>query len=40
MHGNGSFTWSDGKKYEGGQLDDKKEGYGTFTWPDGKQYKG
>ena len=40
MHGNGNFAWSDGKKYEGGNVDDKKEGYGMFTWPDGKQYKG
>ena len=40
MHGNGVFTWSDGKKYDGTYVNDKKEGYGIFYWPDGKEYKG
>jgi hypothetical protein len=40
MHGRGVFTWPDGRKYEGGYLEDKKHGTGTFTWPDGKQYEG
>ena len=36
----GLFTWSDGRKYEGEYVDDKKEGKGTFTWPDGRKYIG
>lgn len=40
MHGMGLFTWSDGRKYEGEYVDDKKEGKGTFTWPDGRKYIG
>lgn len=40
MHGNGVFTWQDGKKYEGGYVDDKKEGWGVFIWPNGKRYEG
>ena len=40
MHGRGIFTWSDGRKYEGEYIDDKKEGHGIFTWPDGRQYDG
>ena len=40
MHGNGVFTWSDGRKYEGGYVDDKKSGHGEFIWPDGKKYVG
>ena len=38
MHGEGEFTWPDGKKYKGdlflilkgGYVEDKKEGYGVF----------
>lgn len=40
MHGRGTLVWSDGKKYEGDFVDDKREGKGTFTWPDGRQYRG
>jgi hypothetical protein len=40
MHGEGVFVWPDGRKYEGGYVDDQKEGHGIFTWPDGKLYKG
>ena len=40
MDGTGVFTWSDGRKYEGEYVDDKKEGHGVFTWPDGRQYDG
>ena len=40
MDGYGEFTWSDGKKYKGEYLDDKKHGDGVFTWPDGKNYTG
>ena len=40
MHGEGTFTWKDGRKYEGAYIHDKKEGYGAFYWPNGKVYKG
>lgn len=32
MHGNGIFTWEDGKRYEGEYMDDKKHGFGVFEW--------
>ena len=40
MHGKGTFSWKDGRKYEGDYVQDKKEGQGTFTWPNGKVYEG
>jgi len=40
MHGEGIFTWDDGRKYVGGYVDDKKEGHGIFSWPDGRTYEG
>jgi hypothetical protein len=32
MHGEGVFTWPDGRTYRGGYKNDKKNGYGIFTW--------
>lgn len=40
MHGQGTFTWADGRCYSGSYVNDKKEGFGIFTWPDGKKYEG
>ena len=40
INGTGIYTWSDGRKYDGEYLDDKKHGVGVFTWPDGKKYDG
>ena len=40
MHGTGTFSWADGRKYEGDYYDDKKQGHGKFTWPDGRMYDG
>lgn len=50
MHGEGLFTWPDGKQYEGNiqklnifqgsYVEDKKSGYGVFKWSDGRMYKG
>ena len=40
MHGKGTFTWFDGRKYVGEYVEDKKQGYGEFIWPDGRSYKG
>jgi hypothetical protein len=35
-----SLLQTDGRRYEGSYIDDKKEGYGVFYWPDGRMYKG
>ena len=40
MNGRGVFTWSDGRKYIGEYLEDKKHGYGIFEWSDGIKYMG
>ena len=40
MHGKGTFTWADGRRYIGEYADDKKKGYGEFIWPDGRCYRG
>ena len=40
MHGKGTFTWADGRRYIGEYVDDKKKGYGEFIWPDGRCYRG
>ena len=40
MHGKGTFTWQDGRRYEGEYQNDKMHGKGTFTWQDGKKYVG
>ena len=40
MNGKGTFVWSDGRKYEGQYVNEKKEGYGQFSWPDGRCYMG
>ena len=40
MHGEGTYTWLDGRKYEGHYENDKKNGYGVFTWADGRKYEG
>jgi len=40
MHGYGTFTWEDGKKYVGQYKNDKKHGVGEFIWPNGRYFKG
>lgn len=40
MHGQGIYTWADGRKYEGEYINDKKHGFGIYTYPDGRSYKG
>ena len=40
MHGQGTYTWSDGRKYEGEYYMDKKHGYGVYYWADGRRYEG
>ena len=34
--GQGTYTWSDGRKYVGEWLEGKQNGHGTVTSPDGK----
>ena len=33
--GKGTYTWSDGTKYEGEAIDGIAEGKGTYTYPNG-----
>ena len=40
MHGIGTYTWPNGKKYEGNFFEDKREGHGLITWVGGKIYSG
>lgn len=40
IHGNGIYTWPDGKLYNGEYSQDQKQGFGIYKWPDGKQYEG
>lgn len=40
MHGQGIFTWPDGRRYEGEYSGDKKQGFGIYTWQNGRQYAG
>ena len=39
-HGQGVYTWPDGRKYEGAYENDKKAGFGIYTWADGRKYEG
>lgn len=40
MHGQGKYTWNDGRCYEGSYLNDQKHGYGSYTFSDGRRYDG
>ena len=35
----GTYTWSDGRKYEGEHKDGERQGQGTYTFPSGDKYK-
>ena len=39
-NGQGTYTFPDGKKYEGKFKDGKEQGKGTYTYPDGVKYEG
>ena len=39
-NGQGTYTWSDGEKYEGEWVNGKRNGQGTLTWSDGRKYEG
>ncbi len=38
MHGQGTLTFTDGRKYIGEFKEDLMDGKGTFEWPDGRKY--
>ncbi len=40
MHGQGVYTWLDGRNYIGDFVNDKKEGHGIFKWADGRVFNG
>lgn len=40
MHGEGEYTWEDGRRFKGNYKNDKKHGYGEYTWADGRVYLG
>ena len=40
MHGKGTFTWADGRKYRGQYKRDVKHGFGVFENSDGRKYIG
>ena len=40
MHGQGTFTYSNGDIYEGELKDNKMHGQGTFTYAHGDKYEG
>ena len=40
MHGQGIYTWKDGRKYDGNYFMDKKHGFGIYVWADGRKYEG
>jgi|TARA_B110001454_G_scaffold82620_1_gene79386 hypothetical protein len=39
-HGQGTYIWTDGRKYVGEWKDGKFNGQGTFTYTDGSTYVG
>lgn len=40
MHGSGTYTWDDGRRYQGDYKDDKKHGFGAYMLVDGRVYYG
>ena len=40
FHGQGTYTWADGRKYVGEYKDGKFHGQGTYTYADGVSYVG
>ena len=40
LHGEGVFTWPDGRSYRGSYENDAKSGFGIYEWPDGKKFEG
>lgn len=40
MSGHGIYLYSDGVRYDGEYVDDKKDGFGIYYWTDGRKYEG
>jgi len=40
MHGQGTFSWADGRKYQGTFRSGMMDGYGLYEWNDGRRYEG
>ncbi|XP_008580527.1 PREDICTED: radial spoke head 10 homolog B isoform X2 [Galeopterus variegatus] len=40
MHGQGTYLWADGLKYEGDFVKNIPMNHGMYTWPDGSTYEG
>lgn len=40
MHGEGIFTYPDGRSYKGQYKNNFKHGYGVYTWSNGRVYSG
>lgn len=40
MHGQGLYTWDDGRRFQGEYVQDKKHGFGAYMWVDGRVYYG
>ena len=40
MHGQGIYTWPDGRIYDGEYANDVKDGFGIYRWADGRVYEG
>ena len=40
MNGEGVIAFTNGDRYEGGIVDNRKQGQGTFIWPNGQRYEG
>ena len=40
MSGHGIYLYSDGVRYDGEYVDDKKDGFGVYYWTDGRKYEG
>jgi hypothetical protein len=40
LNGQGTYTYPDGRKYEGEFKDGEISGQGTYTWSDGRKYEG
>lgn len=36
----GTYSWADGRRYEGGWKDSNMHGKGKYTWKDGRFYEG
>jgi len=40
IQGDGTYCWSDGRKFVGQWSKNRMHGKGVFTWQDGRSYEG